>query len=188
MCHNVHQTLVVEPKLFNWKVDQVASRELYAKWAERAWQESGIASAPCHSPNYSWGFREGFVEYVYAGGNGEPPAAPPRALWKAGWRTRSGKQAADAWFAGYRHGAMVAHEGGFRDQAVLRTSFDSSPFPPAYADEILSPTEAYGDEFLLDEGAPDDLNFESIEPGYPVEMPIQQRSLQPGRSSQSGAE
>lgn len=122
MCWNVHRTLIDEPRLFNWKKDWKASRALYSSWATEAWHEVGQRCAPCDSIEYEWGFLEGFSEYVFAGGTGQPPAVPPRALWNVGNREEDGYRAADDWFAGYRHGANVAREGGYRDLAVVRSS------------------------------------------------------------------
>jgi hypothetical protein len=47
---------------------------------------------------------------------------PPRRFWNAGFRTDEGKLRANQWFEGYRHGARVAREGGYRERATLHSS------------------------------------------------------------------
>jgi hypothetical protein len=121
VAQDARRTVFLEPGLFNWKSDLERSRELYRRWAERAWSELGEAEATCGSSTYKWGFLDGFTEYVFAGGTGEPPAMPPRELWNLGWRTTR-PEAADEWFAGFRHGAHVAREGGYRQRAVVRSA------------------------------------------------------------------
>jgi hypothetical protein len=164
VCYNLRRTQCTEPRQFSWKRDHATSVELYSEWADQAWREVGQASAPSTSKNYRWGFHDGFVELTYAGGNGEPPGAPPRPFWRAGWRTGAGKQAADEWFAGYRHGAFVAREGGYRDQAVIRSSAASAGF--------LSP----GDGFAATAGSP-------YSPGPILEFPagISPEAIEPGQ-------
>src|SRR5690606_16234644 len=75
---------------------------------------------------YVRGFIDGFSEYVYAGGL-EPPPAPPPTFWNLPWRTPSGHEAAADWFAGYRHGARAAHNGGYRDLGIVHASFAYTP-------------------------------------------------------------
>jgi hypothetical protein len=126
VCHNAHRTVIEEPSRFSWKHDRARSRELYSRWADQEWRARGRAEASCDSPTYRAGFQEGFVEYVFAGGNGEPPAVPPREFWNAELRNERGQSLADLWFAGYRHGASVARDGGYRDMVVVRSSLWTS--------------------------------------------------------------
>lgn len=175
VCYNAHRNQCVEPRLFNWKRDAVASRTMYAAWADRAWNEIGCADTVTSSPNYEWGFRDGFVEHCFAGGNGEPPAVPPRPFWNAGWRTGSGKQAADDWFAGYRHGAEVAREGGYRDEALIRSSVATASYVDLM-DERMTPAALGGyDEIVVEKAAPQP---ELVEPGT-LELPEPTESFDP---------
>jgi hypothetical protein len=167
--YNARRTLITEPRLFNWKADHVKSLKLYEEWAEAAWIETGLGAGGCADPNFAWGFRSGFVEYVYAGGNGEPPAAPPRELWKAGWRTAEGKAAADAWFAGFRQGAAVAREGGYREQAVLRTDIGVGMHHLTHVgDTLYLPQGVAIDATSLPKSAPAE-GLEAIAPGELLE-------------------
>ena len=112
-----------EPKQFCERRDDVASMATYRSWADAAWSEQGIVCPEdCLSGDYSWGFREGFAGYVYAGGSGQPPALPPRPYWQVDMRTPEGARAVQSWFAGYRHGARLARDGGFRDLVTLSVS------------------------------------------------------------------
>lgn len=144
VCQNVHRTVFEEPSRFNWKHDRVRSRQLYLQWADQAWRSGASAEAACNSPTYLTGFREGFAEFVYAGGNGEPPAVPPREFWNADLRNERGQTLADLWFAGYRHGARVARDGGYRDMVVVRSSLFTGAGGDTMVEAYPAPLEYYG--------------------------------------------
>ncbi len=112
-----------EPEAFSWKHDRERSTEVYEQWAERVWgEESANCPEMASERDYYLGFRDGFVDFVWAGGSGEPPPVPPRHLWNAMLRSPDGKRRADLWFDGYRHGARVARFGGYREMGTIRTS------------------------------------------------------------------
>jgi hypothetical protein len=114
---------VTDQKLFCEDKDDELSMATYRSWADQAWAETGACCPDnCTQADYAWGFREGFAEFVYAGGDGEPPGMPPRPYWQADLRSREGAAAASSWFEGYRHGARVAKEGGYRDATTLKLS------------------------------------------------------------------
>src|SRR4051812_16230926 len=118
-----YRTTVFEPRLYNTYCDSSRSLAIYTQWADQAWLADGL---PCLSgppqPDYEDGFRDGFIDYVYAGGTGEPPPVPPRVYWNVLLRTESGKERVHQWFDGFRHGARVAREGGYREMSVVPTS------------------------------------------------------------------
>src|SRR4029079_17454825 len=60
-------------------------------------------------------------------GTGEPPPVPPRQYWNAILRTEHGKQRANQWFEGYRHGARVARDGDFREMGIVHSSASGVP-------------------------------------------------------------
>jgi hypothetical protein len=123
VCQNAMRTMYHEPKAFSWKDDRPRSVELYRNMADQAWREElGHCPELLGEVDYAIGFRDGFVDFVYAGGNGEPPPIPPRQFWNAILRTPDGKRRADQWFAGYRHGARVARHGGYRELGIVHTS------------------------------------------------------------------
>lgn len=122
VCNNAYRTLVKEPKQFSWRRDRCESRTLYASWAADAWSEQRSSGVECRSADFVLGFQEGFVEYCYAGGTGEPPPVPPRPYWNSLNRVAPLRTGAYEWFDGYRLGARIAREGGYRDQAVVPAS------------------------------------------------------------------
>jgi hypothetical protein len=74
VCQNARRTMWYEPAAFSWKHDRRRSVEVYRQWAERAWQEESVnCQEMMGASDYVLGFHDGFVDYVYAGGNGEPP-------------------------------------------------------------------------------------------------------------------
>jgi hypothetical protein len=117
-----YRTTISEPAEYCTRCDKKASLELYSQWADQAWREQSDACATeIMQPDYASGFHDGFVDLVYSGGTGEPPPVPPRVFWNSGFRA-DGKQRANQWFDGYRHGARVAREGGYREMAIVQTS------------------------------------------------------------------
>ena len=101
------RTTRYEPSLFSYKHDRRRSLAVYRRWADEAWQQQWQAAPELGDrPAYGQGFRDGFVDYTFAGGTGEPPAVPPRKLWNVFYRNEEGHQSTADWFAGYRHGAQ----------------------------------------------------------------------------------
>lgn len=154
--------------------DRKRSVEVYRTWADRAWREQ-CSSDPeqCLSQAYVAGFKDGFVDYVYGGGSGEPPPVPPRPFWNVEERNPRGHLAATDWFAGYRHGAQVAREEGYRERALVPSSMfllGSQKLEP----QELEPLEGgWIDQPLHAEPLPDPI----AEPLQPEFMPAPQ--LQP---------
>jgi hypothetical protein len=94
---------------------------LYAQWADEEWvQQFGSCAEIATTSDYAYGFHEGFVDFCYAGGTGDPPPVPPRTYWNVAVRNAEGKERVQQWFEGYRHGARVAREGGYREMAVVQ--------------------------------------------------------------------
>ena len=103
--------------------DRDHSIEVYRSWADQAWQEHRSSdSGQCDSRAYAAGFKDGFVDYVYGGGSGEPPPVPPRPFWNVDIRNPRGHTEATNWFAGYRNGAQVARDEGYRRRALVPLS------------------------------------------------------------------
>lgn len=119
---------MTEPYQYCFKIDKIRSLALYREWAELEWQQTLLACGDAAAtPSYAAGFQDGFVDYVYAGGTGEPPPVPPREFWNVALRSLDGKAMVNEWFEGYRHGAQVAMEGGYRTLATIHTSFTLPP-------------------------------------------------------------
>ena len=143
VCQNFKRTMKYEPDAFSWKHDRERSTEIYEQWAERVWgEESANCPEMASEKDYYLGFRDGFVDFVWAGGSGEPPPVPPRHLWNAMLRSPDGKRRADLWFDGYRHGARVARFGGYREMGTIRTSLvglEHHPNGMEYPVEAMGP-------------------------------------------------
>jgi hypothetical protein len=131
-----------------------------SEWARQAWANvRGQNPQACYSKDYAAGFEDGFANYLYRGGNGEPPPLPPRHYRSVGYQTPQGYRAIEDWFAGYRHGAGVAKESGYRQWVTgpmagnvrdLPVVLPVGPetvvpeMPPA--EPILAPKDAPADE------------------------------------------
>lgn len=109
------------------------------------------------SLHYAEGFRQGFVDYLNAGGTGAPPPLPPRKYWGVRYETPEGHAAMQDWFAGFRHGAETAAQSGYRNFVVLPTSV-----PPTDPLAVTRPRPR--------ETAPGEVSVEPI-PVPPTEIP-----------------
>src|SRR5207253_2989079 len=83
------------------------------QWAEAAWEQVGGPGT--HSDDYAAGFKDGFAEYLFRGGDGEPPLVAPLRYRRYRYQTAEGYATINDWFAGYRHGAAAARSSGARE-------------------------------------------------------------------------
>ena len=152
--------------------DRDHSVEVYRSWADQAWGEQlATDSGQCVQGAYAAGFKDGFVDYVYGGGSGEPPPVPPRPFWNVDLRNPNGHTEATDWFAGYRHGAQVAREEGYRKRALIPSSL------------FLLGTQGEGWNNQPNIGEPSLAPFSEIVSEAPLEPfanPVQPESIQPG--------
>ncbi|MDH3716619.1 MAG: hypothetical protein OES79_00735 [Planctomycetota bacterium] len=74
------------------------------------------------SVDYARGFEDGFVDFLDAGGTGQPPPVPPRRYWRAKYQTADGQLAIQQWFSGYEDGVRAAQASGYRDFVVIPVS------------------------------------------------------------------
>lgn len=119
---NGFRTLVGEPLTYCAKWEENRAKARYRAWADDTWKKIQADEPGRFSPAYACGFKDGFVDYLDAGGNGEPPALPPRKYWQEGYENPAGHAAIRDWFAGFRHGAAVACQTGARRCATVPTS------------------------------------------------------------------
>lgn len=124
--------------------DDCLERMRYRHLGEAAWEQVCAENPGQYSVHYGRGFVDGFADFVYAGGTGEPPAVPPWRYRKAVYETPEGVQAVEDWFAGFRHGAAAAQASGLRSLVIVPVSVPApqawaAPPPPAEPLEGLPP-------------------------------------------------
>lgn len=103
-------------------VDCVRNRQL----ANEAWSEyQSATSQQTYSAHFEAGFKEGFMDFLDAGGTGAPPAAPPWRFRKAMYEGIEGIRAVEDWFRGFREGASAAHASGLRSQILVPLSLSA---------------------------------------------------------------
>ena len=128
---NLTHTMLIEPLQFCDFREEHRTHARHERLAESAWEEFPCyQNGECISPHFARGFKDGFADYLDAGGTGEPPPIPPRSYWRDTSES-GGHQAIRDWFAGFRQGAAVARESGYRQFATisLSTSTDDHVWP-----------------------------------------------------------
>lgn len=104
-------------------VNECRNRNEECAAADVAWKQVQAACPDGRaSKAYAKGFKKGFVEYLDANGNHQPPGMPPLWLRTMPFESPAGHQAIEDWYAGYRHGAQVAHDSGIRRWIVVPPS------------------------------------------------------------------
>jgi len=81
----------------------------------------GACNGVAHSYDYVRGFEEGYYD-VASGGDGCPPALPPKKYWSATYASPVGQEHIEAWFQGFRDGAATAKSDGVASFGVLHIS------------------------------------------------------------------
>jgi len=136
------RSLVIEPIHYCLTTHNILEMHRNYKLAEESW-ETITNAAPGHvySSDYADGFKEGFADYLYAGGTGEPPPLPPRHYWRSKYETPQGHQAIEDWFDGYRHGVAMAQQSGYRQWVTIPSSVPprsaSGQIPSSVASESI---------------------------------------------------
>jgi hypothetical protein len=98
--------------------DHVKERDHLRCEANEVWKKLEGQPEP-HSKDYALGFKAGYTDYIWAGGLGEPPALPPWRYRGTHFQSPEGHLAVEDWFAGFRHGAGVAHASGRRQDTLV---------------------------------------------------------------------
>ena len=155
---NVAETVICEPAAYCLGMDDFVSCCRNRHLADEAWYHFQSALPDCqYSDDFADGFKTGFADFLYAGGNGDPPVVPPRSYWRPTYETPQGQLMMQDWFRGYRHGTAVARESGYREAVVVPASIGLPPIveptpPTAFrplpmprADEILPAPKGAGD-------------------------------------------
>src|SRR5437879_1645333 len=93
---NSVRTVMIEPVEYCRRLDNKADKKRSYALAKESWQEFQASHADTgFSGDFGRGFQEGFADYLYAGGYGNPPPVPPRSYWRAGYGTPEGHRAID---------------------------------------------------------------------------------------------
>jgi hypothetical protein len=130
LIENGTRNLIVDPIHFSPHVNEWKACKRNDKLAEAAWNYIRQINPECEeSIHYARGFKQGFADYLAAGGTGAPPAIPPRQYWRTSYQTPRGHQAVDDWYSGFRHGAAMAQDSGFRQWITVPTSLAQAPLP-----------------------------------------------------------
>lgn len=119
----VANVIICQPAAYCMGMDECVACSRYSALAEEAWCHFQSAIPDCqYSQDFADGFKAGFADYLYAGGTGEPPLAPPRQYWRPNYQSPEGQLLILDWFKGYRHGAAVARESGYREAVTVPAS------------------------------------------------------------------
>ena len=125
-----YRTTHVEPQFYEYiKSERVAQREARLL-AEQAWGEIAV-TMPNASRDFENGFTEGFADYLYRGGTGDPPVIPPRGYWHLRFLNHFGKNTINEWYEGFRQGAANCKARGLREMWLVPTSLILEPDPPS---------------------------------------------------------
>jgi hypothetical protein len=111
----------LDEKLERHRFRQLAEAAFESAWATARAEADDYQHDP-FSPDERRGFIDGYVDYLEAGGTGEPPALPPRKYWKAVYNTPQGRLAVQHWFQGYEFGAAMAKLSGHRQLVTIPVS------------------------------------------------------------------
>jgi len=112
------------------------------EWAEAAWSaEYSREHESEPSVDFADGFKQGFADYLYRGGDGEPPLVAPLRYRKVSYQTPEGYQAIQDWFAGYRRGTAVARDSGARKFVTGPSSLQPDSHIPGVSPKSEPPIE-----------------------------------------------
>jgi hypothetical protein len=128
--HNAWLTTIAEPIQYSRDVYDMRVHRRFGDLAAYALDEAmSLARAElddyCREPfsaDYQLGFLDGFVDFLEAGGTGNPSPLPPRRYWKAKYQTPDGYQCAQDWFRGFQHGSGAAQASNYRSFVTVPLS------------------------------------------------------------------
>jgi hypothetical protein len=119
----VARVIICEPAAYCLGMDETVACMRDSDLAQEAWAHfsSAVPDNP-YSEDFAAGFKDGFADYLWAGGNGEPPAIPPRQYWTPNYQSPDGIALMNDWFRGFRLGAAVARDSGYREAVIIPAS------------------------------------------------------------------
>ena len=81
--------------------------------AQKAWGHWSWCYNELDYPfHFAKGFKAGYKD-VLEGGPGCQPTLPPQCYWKPTYQTPEGRCKINAWFDGFSHGVLAAHQDGY---------------------------------------------------------------------------
>jgi hypothetical protein len=150
-------------------VDDCYSKSRDRWLAREAWRRVEASHRDSvYSPDFADGFQDGFAEYLYEGGNGQPPAVPPFRYRLSRYQTPEGQQAILEWYDGYREGAAAGRASGLREVMVIPLA---EPPINAVPDRPTSQAARRGDGAAPPEPAPELPPPRSLVPAAPEPPP-----------------
>lgn len=125
------RTSIVQPLIYHRIATDYLECRRNNKLADEAWG-TFYSKHPNleYSKDFECGFKDGFADFLWAGGTGAPPPVPPRHYWNFKYESPEGHQAAQNWFAGFRAGAESARESGYRKMVLIPASTVLGPTSP----------------------------------------------------------
>jgi hypothetical protein len=163
------RTVIIEPSEYCLSYSGFKERVRDHRLAEEAWNRITCAFPKrTFSEDYASGFVDGYEDYLYAGGNGEPPALPPRQYWRPKYESPDGRQAVQDWFAGFRHGVAEARMSGYRELVKVPASSPPMDTAQRFNPIVSGPPRDFTPNVPLSAGQPGVI----LAPAAPVEPGI----------------
>jgi hypothetical protein len=144
------RTTIIEPTEYSRRIDDCVDNHRNKALAKVALAEWMQARPDCLcSQDFARGFEEGFADFLFAGGPGNPPPVPPRYYWRPEFENPEGHKAIEEWYAGFREGSAAARASGYRQLVTVPSSLaarpslgaavPSNPKPPADFETLPEP-------------------------------------------------
>jgi hypothetical protein len=116
----------------------------------REWAEAALQTACAQgklggiSEDFASGFKDGFVEYLFRGGEGLPPLVAPYRYRNIRYQNPQGYQAIQDWFTGFRVGAATARDSGARKWITGPSSLQSEHHDVPHQEVLVRPPSPAG--------------------------------------------
>jgi hypothetical protein len=188
---NVVHTVILEPIQYARCMTNCVDIKRNRVVAETAWEQMQQANPEVqYSPDFADGFKDGFSDYLYAGGTGEPPPVAPDGYRRAVYQSPAGHQAIEDWFRGFREGAAQARASGLRELVTLpasvgmprrmppQPSWPGAGMPETNGFEELPPPQRSLPP-MKDDSKPQPMGGLRLPPPQPATQPTRVDSMQP---------
>jgi hypothetical protein len=160
---NFCRNIILQPAA---QIDECRMEKRNHELAEAAWaQAASNAPERPYSEDFADGFIAGYADYLSSGGKGNPPSTPPWGYLTVDRQIAAGHQAAQEWFAGFRHGSAAAIASGQREWITVPMS--TRYLSPRYSGADFVPLEQPAAEETL----PSPRLIEPAKDKVPMEQP-----------------